>query len=67
MCMFSQIKVITHIKQNVHSIACAMSRGWNWGYSGFKNLSVGICDGPISTARSIVVVLCLLFVFYALL
>ena len=56
--MFSQIKDRKHIEQNFHSIARVMPKGGTWGgggggvLGGVKNLSVGICDGTPSTARS---------------
>ena len=50
--MFSQIKNRKHIEQNFHSVARDMARGGTWGAGGFKNFSVGVCDGAPSTARS---------------
>ena len=41
-----------HIEQNYHSVARVIPRGGTWGSGGVKNLSVGICDGVPSTARS---------------
>ena len=50
--MFSQIKDSKHIEQNFHSVTKVMPRVGLWGAGGVKNLSVGICDGAPSTARS---------------
>ena len=50
--MFSQINDRKHIKQNFPSVAGVMPQGGTWGAEGFKNFSVGICDGAPSTVRS---------------
>ena len=40
-----------HIEQNSYSVAGSCPRGETWG-AGVKNISVGICDGAQSNARS---------------
>ena len=51
LCVFSQIKDRKHIEQNFHSVA--RCPGVELGVlGGVKSLSVGICDGARSTARS---------------
>ena len=50
LCVFSQIKVRKHIKQILLFGSCP--RDWTWGCWGVKNLSMGICNGAPSTARS---------------
>ena len=49
---FSQIKDRKHNEQNFHSVAKVMPQGGTAGAGGIKNLSVGICNGAPSTARS---------------
>ena len=46
------IKDRNHVKQNFHSVAGVMPQGWDLGVLVVKNLSIGICDGAPSTARS---------------
>ena len=50
--MFSQIKDRKHIEQNFHSVARVMPGGGTSGAGRSKKFSVGICDGPPSTAHS---------------
>ena len=52
LCVFSQIKDRKQTEQNFHTVAVVMPQGLDLGYWGFKNLSMGICDGAPSTARS---------------
>ena len=53
--MFSQIKR-KYIEQNFHSIAGVLPQGWDLGCWGFKNFSVGICDGGPSTTHSCIII-----------
>ena len=54
--MFSQIKDRKQIEYNFHSVVGVMPQGWDLGVlgggGGLKNISVGICNGTPSTARS---------------
>ena len=51
-CLFSQIKYRKHIEQNFILLPGSCP-GWDLGVlEGVKNLSLGICDGASSTARS---------------
>ena len=50
--MFSQIKDRQHIEHNFHFVAKVMPRGGTAGCLGSLKLSVGICDGAPSPARS---------------
>ena len=52
LCVFSQIKDRNHIEDNFHSVARVMHGFGLVGAGGFKNFSVGICDGAPSTAHS---------------
>ena len=45
-------KGIKHINRNFLSVTWAMPQGRDLGVLGVKYLSVGICDGTPSTARS---------------
>ena len=47
--VFTQIKDIKHIDQNFHSVTWVMPQEWDLGV---KNLSMKICNGAPSTARS---------------
>ena len=49
LCELSQIKDIKHIERKFHSVPWVMSKWWDLGVLGVKNLSMGICDGAPTT------------------